>query len=123
MCFAHIAKHLFGPGRFCSEQTAKTSNPSLNSTSAPTKHSSHRKGTLPFSPLPGSSFELVWSYGNADIGDADIKPIVPASKSSSSDGGGGEGGGADGGGSVGENTLVSKQKKDTGGGEVAPSKG
>ena len=36
------AEHLFGPERFRVEQTAKTSNPSLSSTSAPPKHSTHR---------------------------------------------------------------------------------
>jgi hypothetical protein len=64
LCLAHIAKHLISQDCSCSEQTAKTSNPSLNSTNAPSKHSTHRKGTPPFSAFSGTALELVWSYGN-----------------------------------------------------------
>jgi hypothetical protein len=39
------AKHSFGPKRFRVEQTAKTSDASLSSTSAMSKHCTHCKGT------------------------------------------------------------------------------
>ena len=74
MRLAHIAKHLFGPDHSCSDQTAKMSNPSLNSTSAPSKHSTHRKGTPPFSPLPGSSFEFQMTYSDVPVGTATSCP-------------------------------------------------
>ena len=77
-----ITKRVFRPDRSCSEQTVKTSNPSLNSTSAPSKHSTHRKGT-PFLVAASSTGSLtVSSYGNEYLTSA--FPSLLSMKSSSS---------------------------------------
>jgi len=68
------AKHSFGPERFRVEQTAKTSDASLSSTSAMSKHCTHCKGTPSKSAIlstgsPGVSWFAVASGLTSVMGD------------------------------------------------------
>ncbi len=94
MVFDRIAERLFGLHRSCSEQPAKKmnpGNPSPSSTSAPSKRSTHRKGTPSLfaasstgSPPAASAFTFVWPYGNEYSYLTSASPSLPSKKASSS---------------------------------------
>ena len=64
LCLAHIVKRLLRPDRSCFKLTAQTSDLSLSSTSAPSKHSAHSKGTPILFAASSTGSPAVSSYGN-----------------------------------------------------------